>query len=44
MNGQSLVAKVNARVDLHMNDEVELCLNMEKCHFFDPETEQRIRR
>ncbi len=44
LNGQSLVAKVDARVDLHSNDEVELCINMEKCHFFDSETEQRIRR
>ena len=44
MNGQNIVAKVDARVDLHMNDEVELCFNMEKCHFFDPETELRIKR
>ena len=44
LNGQTIVAKVPARIDLHMNDECELVLNMEKCHFFDPETEQRIRR
>ena len=44
MNGQNIVAKVDARVDLRMNDEVELCFNMEKCHFFDPETELRIKR
>ena len=44
MNGQNIVAKVDARVDLHMNDEVELCFNMDKCHFFDPETELRIKR
>ena len=29
LNGQNLVAKVPARVDLHMNDEVDLVLNME---------------
>ena len=44
MNGQRLVAKVEARIDLHMNDDVELAFNMEKCHFFDIETEERIRR
>ena len=25
-------------------DELKLAIDMEKCHFFDPETEQRIRR
>ena len=44
LNGQTLVAKVPARVDLHMNDETDLVLNMEKCHFFDEETQQRIKR
>ena len=39
MNGQSLVAKVGARVDLHMGDEIELAFNMEKAHFFDKDTE-----
>ncbi|MDD3106488.1 MAG: TOBE domain-containing protein, partial [Bacilli bacterium] len=44
MNGQNLAAKVAARVDIHMGDDIELGFNMEKCHFFDPETEQRIKR
>lgn len=44
MNGQNLVSKVNARVDIHMGDEIELAFDMNKCHFFDPETEQRITR
>ena len=35
LNGQNIVAKVDARVDLHMNDEVELVL-IWKMHFFDP--------
>jgi len=44
MSGQNLVAKVAARVDIHMGDEIVLGFNTEKCHFFDPETEQRIKR
>ena len=44
MNGQPLTAKVNARVDIHPRDEIELAFDMNKCHFFDPETELRIVR
>ncbi|MCK9535974.1 MAG: sn-glycerol-3-phosphate ABC transporter ATP-binding protein UgpC [Bacilli bacterium] len=44
MFGQDLVAKVNARIDIHMGDDIELALDMNKCHFFDPETEQRIKK
>jgi multiple sugar transport system ATP-binding protein len=44
MNGQNLVAKVEARVDIHMGDTITLAFNMEKCHFFDPETELRIKK
>jgi len=44
VNGQTLVAKVAARVDIHMGDDIEMALYMEKCHFFDPETEQRIKK
>ncbi|MDD3382477.1 MAG: sn-glycerol-3-phosphate ABC transporter ATP-binding protein UgpC [Bacilli bacterium] len=43
MNGQSIVAKVSARVDIHMNDDVSLAFNMDKCHFFDVDTELRIK-
>jgi len=42
--GQNLVAKVEARIDLYGGDEVELALNMDRCHFFDPETEARIKK
>ena len=42
--GQSLTAKVPARVDVHMGDTIRLALNMNKCHFFDPETQVRIKR
>ncbi len=40
----SIVSKVDARADLHMGDEIKLALNMNKCHFFDVETEERIRK
>jgi multiple sugar transport system ATP-binding protein len=42
VNTQPIVAKVNARVDVHMGDEIELAFDMNKCHFFDIETELRI--
>ena len=42
--GQNLTAKVPARVDVHMGDTIRLALNMNKCHFFDPETQVRIKR
>ena len=38
----SIVSKVDARADIHIGDEIVLGFNMEKCHFFDPETEERI--
>ncbi len=41
---QNIVAKVDARIDLHMDDKVVLAFNMNKCHFFDIETEVRIRK
>ena len=44
MNTQPLTAKVNARVDIRPRDEIELAFDMNKCHFFDPETERRIDR
>lgn len=44
LNSQPLVAKVNARVDIHPRDEIDLTFDMNKCHFFDPETELRIVR
>lgn len=44
LNGQNIVSKVGARVDIHMGDEIELAFDMNKCHFFDPETELRIKK
>ncbi|HHU80552.1 MAG TPA: sn-glycerol-3-phosphate ABC transporter ATP-binding protein UgpC [Acholeplasmataceae bacterium] len=44
LHGQNLIAKVNARTDIHMGDQVTLALDMNKCHFFDPDTEARIQK
>ena len=38
-----IVAKVNARDDLHIGDDIELAFDLEKVHFFDPETELRLK-
>jgi len=44
MVNQAIVARVPARVDLHMGDEVVLAFDMNKVHFFDIETEKRIKK
>lgn len=44
VTGQAITAKVPARIDIHTNDNIKLMLNMNKCHFFNPETENRIKR
>ena len=44
ISAQPIVAKVNARVDVHMRDEIDLTFDMNKCHFFDPKTDLRIVR
>jgi len=38
----NIIAKVNARSDIHIGDKIKLAFNMNKCHFFDPENELRI--
>jgi multiple sugar transport system ATP-binding protein len=38
----NIIAKVNARSDIHIGDKIKLAFNMNKCHFFDPDTELRI--
>jgi len=35
---------VGARIDIHMGSAVALALDMKKAHFFDPETENRIKK
>ncbi|ERJ11553.1 ABC transporter ATP-binding protein [Haloplasma contractile] len=44
LEGQSVVSKVDARTDIRMGDKVELALKMNHCHFFDPESELRIKK
>ncbi|RHW43107.1 sn-glycerol-3-phosphate ABC transporter ATP-binding protein UgpC [Neobacillus notoginsengisoli] len=41
--GQDFVARLDSRSDIHPNDKLELAFDMNKVHFFDVETEQRIR-
>lgn len=42
VGGTNIIAKVNARSDIHIGDTIELAFNMSKCHFFDVDNEQRI--
>ena len=42
INSYSVCASVNARADIHIGDIVELALDMNKSHFFDPESEFRL--
>jgi multiple sugar transport system ATP-binding protein len=37
-----VIARVDARADIKIGDELDLALDMNKCHFFDPDTELRI--
>lgn len=37
-----IVAKVNARTDINIGDKIEVAFDMNKVHFFDPETELRL--
>jgi len=36
------VARVDPRTDFRIGDKVQVAFNMDKCHLFDPETEQAI--
>ena len=38
----TLTAKVNARTDIKIGDVIELAFDMNKVHFFNPETEERL--
>ena len=39
MNEAHVCAAVSARADVKIGDEIKLAIDMEKCHFFDPETQ-----
>ncbi|WP_240371532.1 ABC transporter ATP-binding protein [Anoxybacteroides rupiense] len=43
INGQEIVARIDARTEIKPGEQIELALDMNKAHFFDTETEQRIR-
>ncbi|WP_404449049.1 sn-glycerol-3-phosphate ABC transporter ATP-binding protein UgpC [Sutcliffiella horikoshii] len=43
INGQDFVARVDSRTDVKPQQKLQLALDMNKCHFFDMETESRIR-
>jgi len=40
---QELIAKVSARTDIKIGDEIELAFDMSKAHFFNPESEERLK-
>lgn len=42
IGNNNIIAKVSARSDLAMHSKIRLAINMEKSHFFDAETEERI--
>jgi multiple sugar transport system ATP-binding protein len=37
------VARLDSRADVHPGDTVDLAFDLNKAHFFDTETESRIR-
>lgn len=41
--GQEIVARIDARTEIKPGHQLELALDMNKAHFFDIETEKRIR-
>ncbi len=42
IEGSNICASINARTGVHIGDKMKLALDMNKCHFFDPSTEQRL--
>ncbi|WP_226038006.1 ABC transporter ATP-binding protein [Aquibacillus saliphilus] len=43
LNDQDFVARVDSRTDINGGEKIELALDMNKVHFFDQETELRIK-
>ncbi|SDJ89249.1 ABC transporter ATP-binding protein [Sediminibacillus albus] len=43
VNDQDFIARVDSRTDINGGEKIDLALDMNKAHFFDIETEQRIR-
>lgn len=42
VNGNNVCASINARAGVRIGDKMRLALDMNKCHFFNPEDEQRL--
>jgi multiple sugar transport system ATP-binding protein len=38
----NVIAKVNARTNIHIGDTIKLAFDLNKIHFFDPESELRL--
>src|SRR5690625_2390613 len=43
VNGQEFVARIDSRTDVAGGEQIDLAFNLNKAHFFDPETEIRIK-
>ncbi|SES69217.1 carbohydrate ABC transporter ATP-binding protein, CUT1 family [Oceanobacillus limi] len=43
VNEQDFIARVDSRSDIKGGDKIDLAFDMNKCHFFDAESELRIR-
>ncbi len=43
INGHNVCASINARAGVHIGDKMKLAFDMNKVHFFNPETEQVMR-
>lgn len=41
--GHEVSASVDARYDIKLGQKIELVMDMNKCHFFDPESEERLK-
>jgi multiple sugar transport system ATP-binding protein len=44
VGNNDVTAMIDARADIQIGDHLHLALNMEKAHFFDPETKLRIKK
>lgn len=42
INGQNIIARIDARTGISTGTKMKLHFDMDNCHFFDKETEQRI--
>ena len=42
VNDSNICASVDARANINIGDKMKLAIDMNKCHFFDPESEKRL--